>query len=97
MSPSDSVQVGGLPVEYSSFVGRRAELAAARTALGPAEWRRFAAMMSAIAAINALGWGIFLLAVQPHHFHYQGLGVGLGVALTAWTVSSPANMVAAFG
>ncbi len=34
MSPSDSVQVGGLPVEYSSFVGRRAELAAARTALG---------------------------------------------------------------
>src|SRR5947207_1565764 len=65
-----------------------ARLRAARAALTPAEWRRFAVMMSAIVAINALGWGIFLLAVQPHHFHYQGLGVGLGVALTAWTLGA---------
>ena len=45
-------------------------------------------MMAAIVAINALGWGIFVLAVQPHHFQYQGLGVGLGVALTAWTLGA---------
>ena len=63
-------------------------LRAARAALTPAEWRRFAVMMSAVVAINALGWGIFLLAVQPHHFQYQGLGVGLGVALTAWTLGA---------
>jgi high-affinity nickel-transport protein len=43
-----------------------------------------------ILAINALGWGIYVLAVMPHHFNYQGeggsrgLGVGLGVAITAW-------------
>ena len=65
-----------------------ARLRAVRAALTPAEWRRFAVMMSAIVAINALGWGIFLLAVQPRHFHYQGLGVGLGVALTAWTLGA---------
>jgi len=65
-----------------------ARIRAVRVALTPAEWRRFAVMMSAIVGINALGWGIFLLAVQPHHFHYQGLGVGLGVALTAWTLGA---------
>jgi len=65
-----------------------ARLRAARAALTPAEWRRFAVMTAAIVAINALGWGIFLLAVQPHHFQYQGLGVGLGVALTAWTLGA---------
>jgi high-affinity nickel-transport protein len=65
-----------------------ARLRAARAALTPAEWRRFAVMMSAVVAINALGWGTFLLAVQPHHFQYRGLGVGLGVALTAWTLGA---------
>jgi high-affinity nickel-transport protein len=65
-----------------------ARLRAVRAALTPAEWRRFAVMMSAIVAINALGWGTFLLAVQPRHFHYQGLGVGLGVALMAWTLGA---------
>ena len=43
-----------------------------------------------ILAVNALGWGIYILDVLPHHFDYQGeggsrgLGVGLGVAITAW-------------
>ena len=43
-----------------------------------------------ILALNASGWGIFVLYVMPHHFDYQGeggsrgLGVGLGVAITAW-------------
>jgi high-affinity nickel-transport protein len=54
------------------------------------EWARLAAMFAFILAINAAGWGIYVLAVMPHHFNYQGeggsrgLGVGLGVAITAW-------------
>jgi high-affinity nickel-transport protein len=54
------------------------------------EWARLAAMFAFILAINAAGWGIYVLAVMPHHFNYQGeggsrgLGVGLGVAVTAW-------------
>jgi len=47
-------------------------------------------MLAIILAINALGWGIYVLDVLPHHFNYRGeggsrgLGVGLGVAVTAW-------------
>jgi hypothetical protein len=49
-----------------------------------------AAMFGFIAAVNAAGWGIFVWRVMPHHFDYHGLGgsgglgVGLGVAVTAW-------------
>jgi nickel/cobalt transporter (NiCoT) family protein len=65
-------------------------LHAIRTALSAPEWGRLAAMFAIILAINAVGWGIFVLYVLPHHFDYQGvsgtrgLGVGLGVAITAW-------------
>jgi nickel/cobalt transporter (NiCoT) family protein len=61
-----------------------------RTALAAREWGRLAAMFGFILAINVAGWGIFILDVMPHHFDYQGvdgtkgLGVGLGVAITAW-------------
>jgi len=61
-----------------------------RTALNPREWGRLIAMFAFIALVNAAGWGIFVLYVLPHHFDYkgeggsQGLGVGIGVALTAW-------------
>src|SRR6201995_2823129 len=54
------------------------------------EWGRLAAVFAFIIAINVLGWGIFVLYVMPHHFDYKGeggsagLGVGLGVAGTAW-------------
>ena len=47
-------------------------------------------MFGFILAVNVLGWGIYVLYVMPHHFDYkgeggsQGLGVGLGVAITAW-------------
>ena len=47
-------------------------------------------MFLLILAVNAAGWGIYVLCVMPHHFNYQGvggsrgLGVGLGVAITAW-------------
>ena len=43
-------------------------------------------MLTAIVGVNALGWGIFALEVLPHHLRYKGLGVGLGVAMTAWTL-----------
>jgi len=65
-------------------------LRAIRTALSAPEWGRLAAMFAIIAAVNVGGWGIFVLYVMPHHFDYQGvsgtrgLGVGLGVAVTAW-------------
>ena len=61
-----------------------------RSALEAREWGRLAAMGAVIVAINGLGWGIFVLYVMPHHFVYKGeggspgLGVGLGVAVTAW-------------
>jgi nickel/cobalt transporter (NiCoT) family protein len=43
-------------------------------------------MISTIVALNLAGWGVFLLAILPHHLRYAGLGVGIGVAFTAWTL-----------
>jgi nickel/cobalt transporter (NiCoT) family protein len=63
-------------------------LRAARSALSPAEWARLSGMTVFIMALNMLGWGIFAFAVRPHHFRYTGLGIGLGVALTAWTLGA---------
>src|SRR6201999_1720580 len=54
------------------------------------EWARLVAMFVFIVAINVVGWGIFVLYVIPHTFDYKGeggskgLGVGIGVAVTAW-------------
>jgi high-affinity nickel-transport protein len=54
------------------------------------EWARFSAMLAFILAVNVVGWGIYVLYVMPHHFIYKGeggsagLGVGIGVAITAW-------------
>jgi nickel/cobalt transporter (NiCoT) family protein len=68
----------------------RSRFHAIRTALDAREWGRLIAMFAFIVAVNAAGWGIFVLYVLPHHFDYrgeggsQGLGVGIGVALTAW-------------
>ena len=59
---------------------------ALRQALSPREWGRMGAMGIIIVAMNLAGWGIFAFAILPHHFQYKGLGVGLGVALTAWTL-----------
>ncbi|HEU5388382.1 MAG TPA: HoxN/HupN/NixA family nickel/cobalt transporter [Streptosporangiaceae bacterium] len=56
--------------------------------LSPAERRRCAGMAVVIAALNGLGWGIFIFAVNPHHLRYQGLGLGLGVAFTAWALGA---------
>ncbi len=54
------------------------------------EWGRLTSMLAFILAVNAAGWGIYGLCVMPHHIDYhgyggsRGLGVGLGVAITAW-------------
>jgi high-affinity nickel-transport protein len=58
--------------------------------LSGGEWGRLVSMFAFILAVNAAGWGIYIIDVMPHHFNYQGeggskgLGVGLGVAITAW-------------
>jgi nickel/cobalt transporter (NiCoT) family protein len=64
------------------------KLRTVRSALTPAEWLRFGGMALVVLTINGLGWGIFLFAVNPQHFRYAGLGVGVGVALTAWTLGA---------
>jgi high-affinity nickel-transport protein len=45
-------------------------------------------MALSVLALNAAGWVIFVLTILPHHFHYARLGVGLGVAFTAWTLGA---------
>ncbi len=63
---------------------------AVRAELSGGDWARLSAMFLFILAVNTLGWGIYALCVMPHHFVYQGvggsrgLGVGFGVAITAW-------------
>jgi nickel/cobalt transporter (NiCoT) family protein len=65
-------------------------LSVIRKSLSGREWSRLAAMYVVILMVNAAGWGIYVLCVMPHHFDYhgvggsRGLGVGLGVAITAW-------------
>ncbi|MHB1582220.1 MAG: HoxN/HupN/NixA family nickel/cobalt transporter [Acidimicrobiales bacterium] len=59
-------------------------------ALSGAEWGRLALMLVSILAVNALGWIIYVAVILPQHIDYRGyggtkgLGVGLGVAVTAW-------------
>jgi nickel/cobalt transporter (NiCoT) family protein len=68
----------------------RSRLRRVRAGLTGREWGRLVSMFLVIIAINLAGWGIYVLCVLPHHVDYQGeggargLGVGLGVAITAW-------------
>jgi high-affinity nickel-transport protein len=67
-----------------------ARIRRARAELTGGEWGRLALMYLFILAVNAAGWIIYVGYVMPHHFDYRGeggsrgLGVGLGVAITAW-------------
>jgi len=66
----------------------RSRLHLLRLTLRPKEWGRLGAIAAIVVVINAVGWGLFALAIEPHQVHYKGLGVGLGVALTAWTLGA---------
>jgi nickel/cobalt transporter (NiCoT) family protein len=68
------------------MAARIAQLRGAWRSLTASERTRLGGMLAAIVGINALGWSIFALAIFPHHFRYSGLGVGVGVAVTAWTL-----------
>jgi high-affinity nickel-transport protein len=78
------MQLGGVVGAASRRLG------SVRGALSRGEWGRLAAMFGVILAVNATGWLIYLLVVMPRHIDYRGfggskgLGVGLGVAVTAW-------------
>jgi high-affinity nickel-transport protein len=54
----------------------------------PTEKRHAGLMLLAILALNVAGWGLFVLAILPDHFRYSGLGLGFGVAITAWTLGA---------
>ena len=75
--------VGRSPKPHASFRGLRGSLSRA-------EWGRLDLMFVSILAVNALGWLIYLAVVLPQRIDYRGyggtkgLGVGLGVAVTAW-------------
>ena len=62
------------------------QFAASLRAFTGAERRRVGAMLAAIFTLNIAGWGLFAVAILPHHFRYTGLGLGIGVAFTAWTL-----------
>jgi high-affinity nickel-transport protein len=68
------------------LVTRTAE--ASRAKLTRRERGRLGAMGLVVLALNLGGWGIFALAIVPRHFRFTGLGLGLGVALTAWTLGA---------
>jgi high-affinity nickel-transport protein len=68
------------------LVTRTAE--ASRAVLTRRERGRLGAMGLVVLALNLGGWGIFALAIVPRHFRFTGLGLGLGVALTAWTLGA---------
>ncbi len=61
-----------------------------RGTLSGAEWGRLTLMFVSILAVNALGWLIYVAVVLPRHIDYRGyggtkgLGIGIGVAVTAW-------------
>ena len=65
-----------------------AQSAPKRAALTAAERVRLGSMGTVVLALNVFGWGIFALAIAPHHFRFEGLGLGLGVAFTAWTLGA---------
>jgi high-affinity nickel-transport protein len=49
---------------------------------------RMSVIVATVFALNVFGWGGYVLLVMPHQLHYAGLGIGLGVAVTAWTLGA---------
>lgn len=59
-----------------------------RTDLTHREWNRLAGMGLTVFGLNAAGWGVFAFAIAPRHLQFNGLGLGLGAALTAWSLGA---------
>jgi high-affinity nickel-transport protein len=74
------------PRRSGPMSGASACLIKAWRSLSTGERNRVGGMLATIGALNAAGWVIFVLAILPRHFHYRGLGIGMGVAFTAWTL-----------
>jgi len=68
------------------MAGKIARIRSSWRSLTGAERARVAGMLSTILAVNLFAWGTFVLDILPRHFHYRELGVGIGVAVTAWTL-----------
>ena len=62
-----------------------ARMATVRSGLTAREWRHVTVMVGSIVMLHVLGWGIFILAVLPQH-NKLGVGLGIGVAVTAYTL-----------
>jgi high-affinity nickel-transport protein len=71
-----------------TMAGAAAKVGEVWRSLTRAERRKAGAMVAVIAIVNAVAWGIFVLEILPQHFKYAGLGLGLGVAVTAWTLGA---------
>jgi high-affinity nickel-transport protein len=69
-----------------SMATRIARIGSSWRSLTRGERRRVVAMLTVILGVNVFGWGTFVLEILPHHFEYKDLGVGIGVAVTAWTL-----------
>jgi high-affinity nickel-transport protein len=54
--------------------------------LSAVQRRQAAMMLAVILGLNLAGWGVFLVTILPRHLHNTGLGLGVGVAFTAWTL-----------
>jgi high-affinity nickel-transport protein len=63
----------------------QSRLSRLRRGLTPREWRHVGAMAAVIVLLHVVGWGIFIAAVLPQHNRF-GVGLGVGVAITAYTL-----------
>ncbi len=70
--------------------GSHAPVGRPTATLSNAEWGRLVLMFVSVLVVNSLGWLIYVAVVVPQHVDYRGyggtkgLGIGLGVAVTAW-------------
>lgn len=72
----------------SNSVGRNEGFARFSRSLTLGEWGRLGAMAAMIVAMHVVAWGTFIIVILPQHFRYNGLGVGFGVAVTAYTLGA---------
>ncbi len=82
-SPSAAVGLQGSAVGGGSDGGRRAGRA---PRLQRRDWAQVGVMGAVVVGLHALGWGLFVMVVLPRHLPYPGLGIGIGAALTAYTL-----------